>query len=200
MTPTTTTRSNKTMTTRIPDAVFAVAGAGELAYVQLRKLPAVTAGIRAQLPGRVAELRADLPTRMAELRADLPTRVAELRSEIPARVSNLRADFPNAVNAFVVGAYHVYHDLVARGERVVAEGRAASNGATRMAPKAAAPTKATAPRAKAARPAAAPRAGATRRASATTEPTRQATGRPARTAAKQAKAPATRRTRPAAGA
>lgn len=111
-------------TNRIPAPVYAVAGAGDLAYQQLRKLPALTAELRrADLPGRVEQrveqLRTDLPARAAELRAELPGRVAGLRTEIPARVEQLRVDFPAAATRFVSEAYQVYNDLVARGEAVV---------------------------------------------------------------------------------
>ena len=120
-----------TTTNKMPGAVYAVAGAGELAYRQLLKLPAVTAGItaelrRSDLPARVeqfgADLRAELPARVAGLRAELPARVEQLRAELPARVEQFRADFPAAMTTFVSEAYQVYNDLVALGEAVV-EGR-----------------------------------------------------------------------------
>src|SRR5262245_47226002 len=104
-----------TTTTRIPTPVYAVAGAGELAYRQLLKLPAVTAelqkdlaGLRAELPGRVADLRAELPARVEQLRSELPARVEQLRSELPARVEQLRSELPAAVNGFVADAASVY--------------------------------------------------------------------------------------------
>ena len=106
-----------TTTTRMPGPVYAVAGAGELAYQQLLKLPAVTAGITAELR------RSDLPARVeqfrADLKAELPARVAGFRAELPARIEQLRAEFPAAMTTFVSEAYQVYNELVARGEAVV---------------------------------------------------------------------------------
>lgn len=98
---TTTTRERTTRTTRIPPAVYAVAGAGEAAYRQLRKLPALAEGLREELPARVERLR-----------EDLPERVATLRTEIPARVDRLRAEV-------VAEAQETYRKLVARGEKIV---------------------------------------------------------------------------------
>jgi heparin binding hemagglutinin HbhA len=126
-------------TTKYPKPVYAVAGAGDLAYRQLRKLPAVTADLaddmrelRTELPTRVADLRAgfdsaaraaglrdELPGRVAGLRDELPARVARLRTEIPALVAELRSEVPAAMNTIVAGAAQVYAGLVARGEKVV---------------------------------------------------------------------------------
>ena len=113
-----------TTTTRMPGPVYAVAGAGELAFQQLLKLPAVTAELadelrRADLPARVEKFRADLPGRVEKLRADLPGRVEKVRADLPARVEQLRAELPAAMTTFVSEAYQVYNDLVARGEAVV---------------------------------------------------------------------------------
>jgi heparin binding hemagglutinin HbhA len=126
-------------TTKYPKPVYAVAGAGDLAYRQLRKLPAVTADLaddmrelRTELPNRVADLRAgldsaaraagrrdELPGRVAGLRDELPARMARLRTEIPAFVAELRSEVPAAMNTIVAGAAQVYAGLVARGEKVV---------------------------------------------------------------------------------
>jgi hypothetical protein len=91
--------------TKIPAPVYAVAGAGDVALRQLRKLPAVTAELRAEIPARAVELGVALPARAAELRAQVAT-------QVPAAVQSLMAE-----------AQQVYLELVARGERVVARGR-----------------------------------------------------------------------------
>lgn len=98
---TTTTNERTTRATRIPPAVYAVAGAGEAAYRQLRKLPALAEGLREEIPARVERFR-----------EDLPERVATLRTEVPARVDRLRAEV-------IAEAQEAYRKLVARGEKVV---------------------------------------------------------------------------------
>jgi hypothetical protein len=103
--------------TRLPKPLYAVAGAGELAYRRLRTLPE-----------RVEALREQVTPRMRTLRAELPGRVEALRSEVPARVTTI-----------VAGAREVYGGLVARGEKVVGAARtrrpaASTNGAAIAAP------------------------------------------------------------------
>lgn len=108
-------------TTRLPKPLYAVAGAGELAYRRLRTLPE-----------RVEALREQLTPRVRTLRAQLPSRVEALRTEVPARVTTL-----------VAGAREVYGDLVAHGEKVVDAARTRrADGAAESAAIAAAPAKA----------------------------------------------------------
>lgn len=85
----------QTTTTKIPAPLFAAAGAGDLAYEQLRKLPS-----------RVAELGPIVTDAVSEtnLRADL---------------NKLRKVARRNAFALVSSAATVYEDLVARGERVV---------------------------------------------------------------------------------
>jgi len=90
-----------TTTRKIPAPLYAAAGAGDLAYQQLRKLPEQVS----QLRGRVAELR--------------PV-VAE------TNLDKLRDVARRNAGAFVAGAQEaqtrataVYKDLVARGQKVV---------------------------------------------------------------------------------
>src|SRR4051812_16313102 len=106
-----------TTTNKMPAPVYAVAGASDLAFQQLLKLPSVTAELRDEIPARVAELRNELPGRVAELRVDFPARVDRLRTELPGRVAELRNEIPAAVNTFVAEAVQVYADLVKRGEK-----------------------------------------------------------------------------------
>ncbi len=108
MSTTTTTNTN-----RMPRPVYAVAGAGDLAYRQLMKLPrmaelraelpARVEALRAELPARVEQFRAELPARVDALRAELPGRVEQFRAELPSRVEALRTEVPAAVNTFVAG-------------------------------------------------------------------------------------------------
>jgi hypothetical protein len=101
-------------TSRLPKPLYAVAGAGELAYRRLRTLP-----------GQVEALRERITPRVRTLRAELPGRVEALRTEVPARV-----------NTLVTEAREVYGGLVAHGEKVLdaARGRRESGATTDVAP------------------------------------------------------------------
>jgi hypothetical protein len=107
-------------TRRIPNPVYAAAGAGDIAYQQLRQLPAKAQELR----GRVAALRpvvTDAVTNVVaepakqfdveRLRGDVQRlRAAALRN---AEVLRTQAD------TLRTQAVAVYADLVARGEKVV---------------------------------------------------------------------------------
>jgi hypothetical protein len=98
---------------RLPKPIYAVAGAGEIAYRRLRTLPE-----------QVEALRERVAPRVRTLREELPGRVETLRSELPARVSML-----------VTEAREVYGGLVARGEQVVDAARSRRRtGSTTAAP------------------------------------------------------------------
>jgi hypothetical protein len=112
--------STTTETRKIPAPIYAAAGAGDLAYQELRKLPAKVAGLR----GRVAELR---PT-VTETISQTPRRV-DMDKLRGAALRNAQAVVVGA-QAVVVGAQAaqeraqaVYADLVTRGERVVRSAR-----------------------------------------------------------------------------
>jgi hypothetical protein len=94
--------ATQTTTTKIPAPLYAAAGAGDLAYEQLRKLPS-----------RVVELR----DRAAELRPAVTDAVSE--ASLRADLAKLRKAARRNARAFVSGAANVYEDLVARGENVV---------------------------------------------------------------------------------
>jgi hypothetical protein len=118
------TASTKAETRKIPNPLYAAAGAGELAYEQLRKLPERVAEFRGQFPERVAELRG----RVAELRPVVTDAVSERR--LRADIDKLRDSALRNAQVVVSGAhvaqeraFAVYTDLVARGERVVAGAR-----------------------------------------------------------------------------
>ena len=116
--------------TRIPAPLYAAAGAGDLAYEQLRKLPAV-----------VTELRDKAATGSIDLRQRAAASTVELRERAVARLkaanitaTELRdkantADFDRFrdvalrnASAVVASAQAMYTELVARGERVVGSG------------------------------------------------------------------------------
>jgi heparin binding hemagglutinin HbhA len=95
--------TTKTTTRRIPEAFYAAAGAGDLAYQRLRKLPEQVA----QLRGRVTELR----PQDATARIDLD----KLRGAARRNAARLVAGAQQASEQAVA----VYSDLVTRGEKVV---------------------------------------------------------------------------------
>ncbi len=107
---------------RIPGPLYAAAGAGDIAYQQLRKLPAKVAELRERVGGSDAD------------------------------VDRLRGAARRNAHAFVTGAQAaqeraqaIYADLVARGEEVVRGGRKASRKATAELPATPAPAPAPSP-------------------------------------------------------
>jgi hypothetical protein len=100
-------------TRRIPNPVYAAAGAGDIAYQQLRQLPAKAQELR----GRVAALRPVVTDAVSHAVAD-PTKqfdVERLRDD----VQRLRAAARRNADVLRTQAVAVYADLVARGEKVV---------------------------------------------------------------------------------
>ncbi|WP_033342337.1 hypothetical protein [Catenuloplanes japonicus] len=132
--------------TRIPTPLYAVAGAGDLAYQQLRKLPEVVAELRERVPGAVAELRTraeELNGRRDEFRAKaaegikvaqaqagtLRTRAAGPDGEVAKLTEAAKRNAAALVAAAQSGAQvaqeravSTYTALVAHGERVVGSG------------------------------------------------------------------------------
>jgi heparin binding hemagglutinin HbhA len=115
---------------KIPNPVYAAAGAGDLAIERLRKLPEKVAGLQE----RVAKAQDELPGRFTVIQdkvtqkvAELPSIVAELRQRMvdtdtdKFRESARRnADlFGAKAQAAQEKAAAIYAELVARGERVV---------------------------------------------------------------------------------
>jgi heparin binding hemagglutinin HbhA len=100
-------------TKRIPNPLYAAAGAGDLVYEQLRTLPAKALELR----GRVAALRPVVTDAVADavkepvLRVDLD----KLRTIARRNAEVLRTQAQVAQDRAVA----FYSDLVARGERVV---------------------------------------------------------------------------------
>ncbi|MEV6344474.1 hypothetical protein [Actinoplanes sp. NPDC051851] len=98
--------------TKIPTPLYAAAGAGDLAYQQLRKLPAVVTELsdRAAASLRAANGQAtDLKEKAATTDFDALRTNAATAAVAFAQVAQERA-------------VAVYHDLVARGEKVVGGG------------------------------------------------------------------------------
>ncbi|MEV4274409.1 hypothetical protein [Actinoplanes xinjiangensis] len=102
--------------TRIPTPLYAAAGAGDAAYEQLRKLPAVLTELSDKAAASLRAYNEQAGTKAAELRgkaqeADL---VALRESAASAALSFAQVAQERAVA--------VYNELVARGERVVGTG------------------------------------------------------------------------------
>jgi heparin binding hemagglutinin HbhA len=127
----------ETTKNKIPGPLYAAAGAGDLAYQQLRKLPAVlnelsgkAATSRTELRERGAELRERAAASSTELRERARSAAAQLRTNRPATgeldIERLRETARRNMAAFVASAQAaqekataVYEDLVARGAQVV---------------------------------------------------------------------------------
>lgn len=135
-------------TTRIPAPLYAVAGAGDIAYQQLRRLPAAVTRLGDEAAR--TELRDKAAATTAELREKAVATTAELRQQAALTLRNANFGAANLRhraaggeldldrlreatirNAAVVvagaqavqeRALTVYGELVARGERVVGSG------------------------------------------------------------------------------
>jgi heparin binding hemagglutinin HbhA len=102
--------------TRIPAPLYAAAGAGELAYQQLRKLPAVVSPLIERAAASLRTYNEQAGSKAAELREKAQTAdYAALRgnaASVATTIAQLAQD--RAVTAYTA--------LVARGERVVGSG------------------------------------------------------------------------------
>jgi heparin binding hemagglutinin HbhA len=106
--------ATRTETRKMPAPLYAAAGAGDLAYQELRKLPERMEMLRV----RVEKLRPAVTDVVSErsLRLDVEKLRSTARSTAAAFVTGAQAAQERAVAA--------YEELVARGERVVASARA----------------------------------------------------------------------------
>jgi heparin binding hemagglutinin HbhA len=143
--------SNQPRATRIPEPIYAAAGAGDLAYRKLRELPAVIEELTekavaggAELRERTAALRAaELREKAADTAAELRKKATETLRAMNSAATNVRtraadgefeadrlrelarrnaAALRTGAQTAQARARAVYHDLVARGERVVGTG------------------------------------------------------------------------------
>ncbi|WP_433613081.1 hypothetical protein ACQP2P_03165 [Dactylosporangium sp. CA-139114] len=110
----TTETTTKSTTRKIPTPLYAAAGAGDLAYQQLRRLPEQVAQLRA----RVEELR---PAADTNLRVDLD----RLREAARRNAASFLASAQQGAQIAQDRALAVYTELVARGEKVVSTARTA---------------------------------------------------------------------------
>src|SRR6185295_15386950 len=102
--------------TRIPAPLYAAAGAGDLAYQQLRKLPAV-----------LTELSDKAAASLKSANEQATTRVGTLRDKASTTdLDKLRDTAASSAAAFAQIAQEravaIYTALVARGERIVGSG------------------------------------------------------------------------------
>jgi len=109
--------------TRFPAPLYAAAGAGDLAYQQLRKLPAVID----ELSGRVNEFSERAAASLKAANEQAGTKAAALRDKASTTdIDKLRDTATNSAVAFAQiateRAIAAYTALVARGERVVGTG------------------------------------------------------------------------------
>ncbi|WP_433082870.1 hypothetical protein ACQP1P_03020 [Dactylosporangium sp. CA-052675] len=111
----TTETTTKSTTRKIPTPLYAAAGAGDLAYQQLRRLPEQVAQLRA----RVEELRPAAAD--ANLRVDLD----RLREAARRNAASFLATAQQGAQLAQDRALAVYTELVARGEKVVSTARTA---------------------------------------------------------------------------
>lgn len=122
------TEPARPLSTRIPAPLYAAAGAGDLAYQQLRKLPAVVTELSEKAAAGSVDLREKA---VATLRA-ANTAATNLRgkaAETDLDVDKLRDAAKRNAAVVVAGAYAaqeravtVYGKLVAHGERVLGSG------------------------------------------------------------------------------
>jgi hypothetical protein len=116
---------------KIPNPIYAAAGAGDLAIERLRKLPERVA----VLQDRVSALQEELPARMTVIGdkvtqkvAEIPSLVAELRQRVvDADTDRIRESARRNATQFMASAQAaqekaaaIYTELVVRGQGVVA--------------------------------------------------------------------------------
>ncbi|MEU8656615.1 hypothetical protein [Actinoplanes philippinensis] len=102
--------------TRIPAPLYAAAGAGDAAYEQLRKLPAVLNELSDRAAASLKAYNEQAGTKAAELRGK-----AQEADFVALRDSATTAAL-NFAQVAQERAVAVYNELIARGERVVGTG------------------------------------------------------------------------------
>jgi heparin binding hemagglutinin HbhA len=102
--------------TRIPAPLYAAAGAGDAAYEQLRKLPAVLTELGDKATASLKAYNEQAGTKAAELRGKAQeTDLVALRDS----ATSAALSFAQVAQERAIA---VYNELVARGERVVGTG------------------------------------------------------------------------------
>ncbi|MFY1634448.1 hypothetical protein ACN27F_14410 [Solwaraspora sp. WMMB335] len=111
---------SQSKTKRIPGPLYAVAGAGDLAYQRLRRLPVAMT----RLTGRAAVTTAGLREKATQSSAELRQRATDGADFDRLRALALRNRDAMVAGAQAAGARAViiYGNLVAHGERVVGTG------------------------------------------------------------------------------
>jgi hypothetical protein len=111
--------------TTLPSPVYAVAGAGDLAAEQIKKLASQAPEIQAraaELPQELRKLAAELPRDLQNLATDLPSLAAQLQAKARGLdVDTVTAAVRKNVDTFQHKAVDVYGDLVERGQKAVSK-------------------------------------------------------------------------------
>jgi heparin binding hemagglutinin HbhA len=102
--------------TRFPAPLYAAAGAGDLAYQQLRKLPAVLTELSDRAAAQLRTVNETANTRATALREKAST------ADLDRLRSNAASSAVSLAQVAQERALAVYTALVARGERVVGTG------------------------------------------------------------------------------
>jgi heparin binding hemagglutinin HbhA len=126
---------------KIPGPVYAAAGAGDLAYRKLRKLPAVLSGLTGKAAAGTADLREKAIANSAELREKAVTGRAELRDVARRNAAAL----VNGAQVAQEKATTVYEELVARGARVIGRSAGTASADAELESESAAPALPAAP-------------------------------------------------------
>ncbi|GIE97907.1 hypothetical protein [Paractinoplanes rishiriensis] len=106
--------------TRFPAPLYAAAGAGDLAYQQLRKLPAVVTELSERAAASLRTYNEQASTKAAQLREKAGT------TDFDALRGNAASVATSLAQLAQDRAVTAYTALVARGERVVGSGIVAS--------------------------------------------------------------------------
>ncbi|HWS36076.1 MAG TPA: hypothetical protein VN408_25490 [Actinoplanes sp.] len=102
--------------TKIPAPLYAAAGAGDLAYEQLRKLPAVVTELSDKAAASLRAYNEQAGTKASELRGKAET------TDFTALRDSAATAATNFAQVASERALAVYNELVARGEKVVGSG------------------------------------------------------------------------------
>ena len=123
----------------LPRPVYAVAGAGDLAAEQLKKLASQAPEIQAraaELPQELRKLAADLPRDLQNFATDLPSLAAQLQEKARGLdVDTVTAAVRKNVETLQHTAVDVYGDLVTRGQKAVSKRQGGTTTASKTVAK-----------------------------------------------------------------